>query len=549
MKLNKNLLLTSILILVIGVFCGSAFAQPPYTIWSKQYNGPANQQDSAIAVAINAAGMVFVTGWSMGTGTDRDIVVIRYNPDTGDSIWVRRYASSLQDMVLSMAVDNNAVYVTGWTFIGTNRDIITMKIDANNGNILWTRNHNDTGNGGDYGRSIAVDGSGNVYVTGRVDIGAGSQQKIVVLKYDSNGNFASGFPFRYTGALSTIFDQGNSIKVAPDGDIYVCGQSGSSGAEDYITLKLNSSGVLQWVKKYMGNQGLTDIASAMVLDGSENVFVTGYSFRLAGVQDYFTIKYNGNSAAGDSMTAAIYNPCSNIDIAMAITSDPSGNVYVTGNSFCTNYDYATIKYNTNLVQQWATRTADAGADFAYSIAYESSGLVFVTGTSIGTAYDYLTIRYNANTGAQEWAKRENGTANNSNDYGTSIALIDQDRVYVTGSANFGGTGVVFYTLRYSQVFSVTPISNEIPVKYSLSQNYPNPFNPSTSIRFDLPKSTSVKLIVYDVLGNEVEVIANQYIGAGKYEAKWDATGISSGVYFYKLITEDFSQTKKMMLVK
>ncbi len=91
--------------------------------------------------------------------------------------------------------------------------------------------------------------------------------------------------------------------------------------------------------------------------------------------------------------------------------------------------------------------------------------------------------------------------------------------------------------------------NEIPVQYSLSQNYPNPFNPNTSIKFEIPKSGFVKLAVYDILGKEVVTLVNEKRDAGVYLVDFNATGLSSGVYFYKLITEDFTDLKKMTLLK
>jgi hypothetical protein len=92
-------------------------------------------------------------------------------------------------------------------------------------------------------------------------------------------------------------------------------------------------------------------------------------------------------------------------------------------------------------------------------------------------------------------------------------------------------------------------NNQTPVKYNLSQNYPNPFNPSTSIRFDIPKDGLVKLVVYDVLGKEVATIVNGEKTAGSYIIDFNASNLTSGIYFYKLTAGDFSDIKKMILLK
>ena len=91
--------------------------------------------------------------------------------------------------------------------------------------------------------------------------------------------------------------------------------------------------------------------------------------------------------------------------------------------------------------------------------------------------------------------------------------------------------------------------NTVPKVYSLAQNYPNPFNPTTTINFGLPKAGLVKLVIYDILGRVVSTLVNEHREAGTYNIAFDASNISSGVYFYKLEAGDFSSIKKMVLVK
>jgi|WetSurMetagenome_2_1015567.scaffolds.fasta_scaffold11706_3 hypothetical protein len=92
-------------------------------------------------------------------------------------------------------------------------------------------------------------------------------------------------------------------------------------------------------------------------------------------------------------------------------------------------------------------------------------------------------------------------------------------------------------------------SNNEPVKYSLEQNYPNPFNPVTSINYQLARNSEVSLKVFDITGKEIAMLVNQKQNAGSYKVEWDASQFSSGVYFYKLIADTFSETKKMILLK
>jgi hypothetical protein len=99
------------------------------------------------------------------------------------------------------------------------------------------------------------------------------------------------------------------------------------------------------------------------------------------------------------------------------------------------------------------------------------------------------------------------------------------------------------------IVGIEPISSLIPGTYSLSQNYPNPFNPNTNIKFDIPKQTFVKVAIYNTMGQEVANLVNEDLQAGQYEVSWTAANVSSGIYFYSIISNDFTMTKKMMLVK
>jgi len=96
---------------------------------------------------------------------------------------------------------------------------------------------------------------------------------------------------------------------------------------------------------------------------------------------------------------------------------------------------------------------------------------------------------------------------------------------------------------------VESISNEIPTEYSLEQNYPNPFNPSTTISFSIPEVSFVTLKVFNSLGEEIETLVTKQLSAGSYKYDWNAINLPSGVYFYKLQTEKFVETKKMILLK
>jgi hypothetical protein len=99
------------------------------------------------------------------------------------------------------------------------------------------------------------------------------------------------------------------------------------------------------------------------------------------------------------------------------------------------------------------------------------------------------------------------------------------------------------------VIGVEPISSTIPINYRLHQNYPNPFNPTTKIKFEIPSSSHMRMIIYDLLGQEVTTLVNKKLKPGTYEVTFDGSNYASGVYFYSLVADDFINTKKMLLVK
>lgn len=110
-------------------------------------------------------------------------------------------------------------------------------------------------------------------------------------------------------------------------------------------------------------------------------------------------------------------------------------------------------------------------------------------------------------------------------------------------------GVVYGDTTQRPIASLTQLNSLIPSEFSLSQNYPNPFNPTTTISFDVPKNSFVKLKIYDVSGKELAILVNENLNIGSYNYQWDASNFPSGIYFYKLEANDFVDTKRMVLLK
>lgn len=135
-------------------------------------------------------------------------------------------------------------------------------------------------------------------------------------------------------------------------------------------------------------------------------------------------------------------------------------------------------------------------------------------------------------------------------YVPTISLIRQIH-FLTPDTGYAVTdnGMILKTYTAGNLVGINPIGNKIPKEFSISQNYPNPFNPTTKLKFALPKSTNVILKIFDNLGKEISTLVNGDLKAGYYEYDFDGSNFSSGIYFYKIITAEFTETKKMVLVK
>ncbi|MCI0450433.1 MAG: SBBP repeat-containing protein [Chlorobi bacterium] len=305
----------------------------------------------------------------------------------------------------------------------------------------------------DVAKDIVVDNAGNSYVTGYSNTLLGLLTDIVTISYDSDGNVRWRSDY-----FSLLWDEGAAITLDNTQQyVYITGFiNGILGlAGDYIIIKyLASNGQQLWVRTYDNGLLGDDRATSIAVDWQNNPIITGYSSNiiLLGTHDYATVKYDQSN--GNQLWAARYNN-GNEDRAYAIVVDNNNNIIVTGSSgegglFGSDDDYATVKYNTNGNQQWASRYDNGGNDSAYAIGYDGSGNVFVTGSSYGnvTGQDYATVKYNSN-GNQQWASRYNGSGNGY-DRAYAIVVDNNGNPIVTGTSYGGsGTDLDYATVKYN----------------------------------------------------------------------------------------------------
>ncbi len=189
--------------------------------------------------------------------------------------------------------------------------------------------------------------------------------------------------------------------------------------------------------------------------------------------------------------------------------------------------------------------AVGNAHQGYSVAITSNGNSVIaggSGDSSGAGAVWIFTR-SGGVWSQSGQKLHGTGGVGGSNQGSSVAISSNGNTAIVGGYSDNVvTGASWVFVNPS--IGITTISTEIPEKFSLSQNYPNPFNPSTNIRYDLPKNGFVKLVVFDELGREIETLVNEKQTAGTYEATFNASKYSSGVYFYKLTTDNFYRDKE-----
>lgn len=429
--------------------------------WVRRYSGPESNEDRAQAVAVDGSGNVVVTGHS-NNGFNNDYYTAKYAAANGALIWEKRYDGSAnsQDEGKAVAVDGSGnVVVTGESWNGTSYDYYTAKYAAADGALLWEKNYNGPANSHDYGKAVAVDGSGNAVVTGHS--WNGSDDDYATIMYAA-ADGAVLWDERYNGT-GNFEDKAVAVAVDSSGNVAVTGNSvGAGNTQDYYTVKYAAAdGTPLWGKRYDGPAiNSFDYAFAVGVDASGNVVVTGDS-----ASDYYTVKYA--AADGGFLWEKRYNgPTGNLDRAKALALDDSGNVVVTGESYNgTDLGFYTAKYAAlNGALLWEKRYHDpvSGSDSATAVAVDSSGNVVVTGDSYRgnvLGYDYYTAKYAAADGSLFWEKHYNDPANSADNTAARrcLAVGPGGIVAVTGSSFISPatTGYDYATVVYREFLVLT----------------------------------------------------------------------------------------------
>lgn len=421
--------------------------------------------------------------------------------------------------------------------------------------------------------------SGNIYTAGLVPEVYG----LKVVKYDESGAILDSCSNSETFII-------NAFIMDDDDNSYYIGAKYGSGGTDIFLLKYDSILNLSWQKTYIHSGN--DMGISLALDNNKNIYALGYLYNSSIYYTSVLIKYD---SLGNQKWYRIYNsPFNMATKGVKVVCDKQNNVIVgVFVNDTINYHYSAVKYSTegNLIWERYIPDSVSYSNELFDMKLDNKNNIYMFGYSgrISTSYDYLTTKLDS-AGNIKW-NRIYASPGNIDDYPHSICVDNFCNSYVTGSTvtiKYDSSGIIkwlinnsynnyFYDgafilidkyysvyltgdgnvqgnincflLKFSQSVGVINQNQNIVNNYILFQNYPNPFNLSSNIKYQISKSDFVNLKIYDIVGKEIATLVNEKQSPGTYEVSFDGTNYPSGVYFYKLIAGDYSETKKMVLIK
>jgi len=463
---------------------------PQSIIWNHTYGG--DSYDEADAVKQTYDGGFVAAGYtqSFGLGRFGNAYLIRTDAN-GDTLWTRMFGSEGMDVFADMIVtpDSGCIAV-GLTDTPTNfENIYVVKVDKD-GNTVFEKNYG--GSEKDVALSIAPSEDGGYVLTGGTKSVSAGEEDLFLFKIDSNGD---SLWFKTYGTAGN--DPGYGISPSSDGGFIVTGLYNWS---DAWLLKVNADGDTMWTKTFGGanyeeaNLGISAPDSGIIFCGSTSSYGSGEL-------DAYLVR---TDASGNMLWQKTYGGAG-YDEGRKIVSNPNGGYIILANTDSQingEFNYFIISVDENGDTLWTkTIGTTGGEDRAYGIQNISSNEYIVAGST----FDHVNL----------------GEA--------TLTLIKDD------SAPSG------------------TIDDNTISGFKLFDAYPNPFNPVTTIRYSIGKTGTQRNItvlkVYDILGNEIAALVNKYQLPGEYEVKFDASGLASGIYLFRLKSGDFFKTGKLMLLK
>ena len=444
--------------------------------------------------------------------------------------------------------------IAGYTFSKgeANADILLIKTDAD-GNKLWEKTLGGTGN--EYANSIAQCSDGNFIIAGYTTSYGSGEDDVIVIKTDVDGNEIWS---KYFGGAAS--DQANKVIVTSTDNYLIAGFTDSfgTGEDDFYLICLDQDGNEIWtsVDGDANSQFAKDIIETV--DGDFLVVGSAGSFSPEGWgnRQVRLIKYD---ALGNIISTRDYGESTYQNWGNSICSSNNGSYIIVGDADITYqdlYQVYSIKTDGGQSTEWNQRTGrGTNYDYGITVSKLDDNNYIVLGNSKSNASGNNVYILHLNESGSVLKPEIIGDIRS--DWGAQgIVTADGNYYIVTGHTNSSGAGLFDVLFLKIPVITITSVNKEEAVKkdFSLLQNYPNPFNPSTTINYTIPgigksRDLFVKLEILNLLGQPITTLVNEPQSPGTYNVKFDASNLPSGVYYYRLQADSFTQTNKMILVK
>lgn len=543
MKTKKSFFL----ILLLSFLTNSTFSQID-TAWIRTWDS--QQWDQAEAITTDESNNIYVAGWSYEWNTNEDFIFAKYDP-SGNLLWsrIRNYTSG--DQATKILYDHQGhIYVAGFvngSYSTTGGALCLMKYSAD-GDSLWEFV--------DFNTSVAqvsameMDHDGNIILAG-FDGGTLGSAVFVTIKVDPQGNELWYQTFNNNGPNESNRIYGMCIDAA--NNIYVTGvcDEWTYFATDIFTIKYAPNGDTLWVRQFDSPANNYDAGWKVLIDQDNNLIVGGQVGTTSPAQtDYVILKYD---TAGTLLYSKYFNypgPQS-FDIFQDLLLDDSGNIYLLGNSSTNNAQNTVrmelIKFNTNGDTVWTARWGNASGYEPREMVMDAQNNIYITGfyydSNTNTGYNGFTISYDMN-GRERWENIYTDTANSEQEL-YALILDSNNDLIVTGRTHSSSV-FDFATIKYANSTSGVPVLPEIQSELSLHCD-PNPVSSISVIYFSLNNDAETYFRVLDLNGREIRRMQTGIHRAGTYSFPFDATELTSGVYFIQLVSGNQTVQRKIVV--
>ena len=508
------------------------------------YHDSTNSMDNAVDMIYDPSGFLYICGTAAITNTEKQLALWKLGTN-GALIWytsIHDTAKAVNECRMMQRDASGNLFLLSDHYQNVNCFYIS-KIDST-GNILWSKPFGTYSDANKIMRStFAIDGSGNIYIT---------DYDFCLRKINSSGDIVWS---RRCTETNSNYDFPQCTRLGNDGGIYIAGSNlGSDQHLDFILMRYDSSGNQTWKMRYNALNNIDENMAMMIQDDSSNSYcvgsVEGKKGTISNPSDFLITK-NGSDG---NMKWFSRIDSSSIDQFTNVCIDSKGNIIAIGRTWrvAALTDFAVLKYDPmgNLV--WISvpfNFPSIDGDEATQVCCDKLDNIYVLGFTYGT--ECLDIVQYTPEGTIQWTTTYQGSFLGS-DRPAAIKIDNENNLFIleTNSTDKSSTiqalkinpGVIS-TIKGSQQGTLLPSRLSV-------QCWPNPFNPTINISYYLPERTKIFIKVFNLLGQEVDQLVNDYQQAGEHSIKWSANShYASGVYFCRISTDRESKVAKIFLMK